>query len=688
MTRTCTLSRPLFRLFIASAAFALAFLPADLSAQSSEQTQTAGSQSGPSDQDEQSVPRIFDTVVVTASRENEPTREITSNVTVLDQETIRTSTAKTVTDLIAEQGFNSVSYNDVAGVQIRGFGQLSGPPEHTNTVLILLNGRRTGNANLTLIGLKNVERVEIIRGPSAVQYGSSAMGGVINIITKRGTQAPNVSFEFGAGSDDLVREQLVFNGAAAGFDVALGVSNYGRSDMTTSGGRRWYHTGIDHNVNLNVDVGYSFASNHRASVAYNFSEIDSRLSSNGIRPYAANTPDAAFTEYLKKTDNTALSYAGHTTDRTWDWSANYSFGNYDQQPFANNLDTTFFNAQAGYTHARFSASFGFDNYSYDSDPASWSMKDTGLYGTGKFRMLDDRLIVSAGLRFDAYTNESAVIASAKDNRLGGSVGAAFLPAAWVKLRANYAEGFKVPAPNQVAGDGAIFYLPNLDLAPENSKTLEFGADVDRNHVTAAVTWFHSDWNNKIIGLAASGACSGGFGCFQYQNLKASTLAGLEGSLSADVSRAMGHEASVSPYVTFTWLQTRRNRDASQFITLNGSPSDLLPNTPDWMVSYGIKYAEPRLKLTGRLNAAYYGEVVTQDWSVVDYVTVFSAPYIHRPTGTVVNLSLDKELIALAGSHNRLSVRFDVNNLFDGANEMYWSYPGQGRNFYVGLRYDY
>ncbi|MGC4083881.1 MAG: TonB-dependent receptor, partial [Vicinamibacterales bacterium] len=82
------------------------------------------------------------------------------------------------------------------------------------------------------------------------------------------------------------------------------------------------------------------------------------------------------------------------------------------------------------------------------------------------------------------------------------------------------------------------------------------------------------------------------------------------------------------------------------------------------------------------------ELLTQDWSVVDYVTVFSAPDLRRPAGTVVNLSVDKALVAFGGSHNSVSVRFDVNNLFDGANEMYWSYPGQGRNFYVGLRYDY
>lgn len=678
--------------FIASATFALSFLTAAVSAQTAQAPQAEGPQAPQSSQaapdEQQSIPRVFDTVVVTATRESTPTREITSNVTVLDQEDIQTSTAETLTDLIVEQGFNTVSYNDVAGVQIRGFGQLSGPPEHTNTVLVLLNGRRTGNANLTLVGLKNVERIEIIRGPSAVQFGSSAMGGVINIITKTGTEAPSASVELGIGSDALARQQVAFSGAAKGFDLALGMTNYGRDDMTTAGGRQWYHTGIDYNVNASLDVGYSFNPNHRASVSYVRGDIRSQLSSNGIRPYDQNTPDASFTDYRKRTDNTAFSYAGHTVADVWDWSANYSFGNYDQKPYANNLDTKFFNAQGGYTHGRFAASFGLDHYSYESDASSWLMKDTGAYATGRVRLADDRLIVSGGLRVDAYTNDSSVIATATDNHVGGSVGVAYLPDSWVKLRANYAEGFKVPAPTQVAGDGAVYYLPNLDLRPESSKTFEFGADVDRNHVSAAVTWFRANWDDKIIGLVTPGSCSGGFGCYQYQNLRASTLAGLEGSLKADVAKAMGHAIGLEPYVTFTWLQTRKNGDPSQFITVNGSPNDTLPNTPTWMVSYGIKFTEPRFKLSSRLNAAYYGDVLTQDWSVVDYVTVFSAPYIHRPTGTVVNLSVDKELASLGRAHNTLSVRFDVNNLFDGANEVYWNYPGQGRNVYLGLRYDY
>ncbi|MCC7008631.1 MAG: hypothetical protein IT184_07425 [Acidobacteria bacterium] len=100
------------------------------------------------------------------------------------------------------------------------------------------------------------------------------MGGVINIITKRGTTTPSASFEFGGGSDSLTREPFAFSGAAKGLDLALGVGNYERSDITASGGRRWYHTGVDHNTNVNVDAGYSIDGNNRVSVAYNFGDIE------------------------------------------------------------------------------------------------------------------------------------------------------------------------------------------------------------------------------------------------------------------------------------------------------------------------------------------------------------------------------------------------------------------------------
>ncbi|MGO7771011.1 TonB-dependent receptor plug domain-containing protein, partial [Rhizobium ruizarguesonis] len=57
-------------------------------------------------------------------------------------------------------------------------------------VLVLVNGRRAGTANLSKLSPSDVERIEIVRGPSSVIYGSQAMGGVVNIIMKTGATAP------------------------------------------------------------------------------------------------------------------------------------------------------------------------------------------------------------------------------------------------------------------------------------------------------------------------------------------------------------------------------------------------------------------------------------------------------------------------------------------------------------------
>ena len=111
----------------------------------------------------------MDTVVVTASRTQELKRELSSNVTIIDEAEIRASTASTVADLAQQQGLLIVTTGDTSNVQIRGYGNLSMSNEPENTVLTLVNGRRVGSANLGIMGLANVERVEIIRGPSAVQ---------------------------------------------------------------------------------------------------------------------------------------------------------------------------------------------------------------------------------------------------------------------------------------------------------------------------------------------------------------------------------------------------------------------------------------------------------------------------------------------------------------------------------------
>jgi iron complex outermembrane receptor protein len=137
--------------------------------------------------EEEEVP-VLQEVVVTATREEEQIRKIPANVTVITEEHIENSNAKTVADLLrVEEG---IVVRDLLGngktiqVDLRGFGETA--PSNT---LVLVDGRRVNEIDLsgvdwTQIPLDQVQRVEVVRGSGTVLYGDNAVGGVVNIITK------------------------------------------------------------------------------------------------------------------------------------------------------------------------------------------------------------------------------------------------------------------------------------------------------------------------------------------------------------------------------------------------------------------------------------------------------------------------------------------------------------------------
>src|SRR4030042_484394 len=128
-------------------------------------------------------------VVVTATRDAQEIKKIPANVTVITREEIERSNAKTTVDVLRDEvGVVVRDYygnGKTASVDIRGFGETG----LLNT-LVLVDGRRVnqidlGGVDWTQIPLDQVERIEIVRGAGSVLYGDNAVGGVINIITKR-----------------------------------------------------------------------------------------------------------------------------------------------------------------------------------------------------------------------------------------------------------------------------------------------------------------------------------------------------------------------------------------------------------------------------------------------------------------------------------------------------------------------
>ncbi len=122
-------------------------------------------------------------VVVTATRAERARADVPVPTTVLTEKTIRAQAPLRLTDLLADQPGLGLYEGPTGGVglQLQGFS-----PDYT---LILLDGepvigRQAGTLDLNRLAVAGLERIEIVRGPTSSRYGSEALAGVVNLITR------------------------------------------------------------------------------------------------------------------------------------------------------------------------------------------------------------------------------------------------------------------------------------------------------------------------------------------------------------------------------------------------------------------------------------------------------------------------------------------------------------------------
>lgn len=126
---------------------------------------------------------MLEEIVTTATRTEQSLQNIPMPVTLIKGADIQRMGALRLNEVLAEQTGIQVIQDHGSGVQMQGL--------NTDYVLILIDGepvigRTKGNIDLTRLVVGNIDRIEIVKGPSSSLFGSEAMGGVINIITKKG----------------------------------------------------------------------------------------------------------------------------------------------------------------------------------------------------------------------------------------------------------------------------------------------------------------------------------------------------------------------------------------------------------------------------------------------------------------------------------------------------------------------
>jgi iron complex outermembrane receptor protein len=207
-------------------------------------------------------------IVVTATRDIQEVRKIPANVTVITKDEIEHSNAQTVIDVLRDEvGLVVRDYygtGKAASVDIRGFGETG----LLNT-LVLVDGRRVNSIDLsgvdwTQIPLDQVERIEIVRGSGSVLYGDNAVGGVINIITKKPEKPFFAKAEVVGGSYGYHKENASVSGKWGPLSAMLNAGYSATDGYRDNGFLRTKDVGGKLIYDLNENISFNFSGNfHR-----------------------------------------------------------------------------------------------------------------------------------------------------------------------------------------------------------------------------------------------------------------------------------------------------------------------------------------------------------------------------------------------------------------------------------------
>ena len=629
--------------------------------------------------------RVAEPVVVTANRINESYHTVSQAMTVIDSETLDKNQYEDLSGLLQAYGFSIDSYGpsqSSSQVSIRGMASNYSNPLDSN-VLVLVNGAPIATTNLAAIPMDGIERVEILRGPGAVQYGSSAVGGVVNIIPKRGSEQFHLSAEGGYGTWDSWRALGSMSGKLKFLDFAGAVTwNSQRNNYTTGDGKRYYDTAADGRLAYLMNFGVNLNEENRiGAILLGAQDLGLGLSQSLSQEERYNGADITAKRYNSSVD---VTYDGGYRPSGLAWELRY-FNAYDlfgvtypqTGPYSTYSDYAIENKQTG-GHGQLSWNWDFltliggmdyteSQYSSGFAPR-YTQTDTGAYGMMKLAFFKDLIILNGGLRYDFYTFK--VDGNTQDmSNTSLSAGITINPLDWLSVRANIGQSYKVPSGLYVVGyEGPYGVRGNPDLEPEKGLTWDAGVAAHWRGLKAGLTYFATEYRDKIMNRALSN----GSGYTEYYNQSGkSFINGLEGDLSFDFGEFYDWDFTLRPYLNFTKLFDYKDAGGEH-----------LQNTRELTAAFGLNFNQAAWGLDADLRFTYLGFQHEQNFSA-DY------PYPEVRTGNkLVGDFFISKTVYESQDRGKFSVKGEIRN-FTNENYAYrYDYPMPGRSFYVGVRYDF
>lgn len=636
-------------------------------------------------------------VLVTATSHESKVDMVPEAVTVITREQIDQMVAPTTIDILKDAAgvevynargpLSSSTYNRVI---MRGQGSVAA------RILVLLNGvpqsgGQAGEFEWSFVNPRDIERIEVVRGPGSALYGSQAMGGVINIITRKPTSEKGETtletkygtmntVSLGATHSQKYGDWGVYGsgtvGGTQGYRVAPEVSKSGGQPTNSRNMRQrndWERGvvtyDIDPNSSLNLNLMHGHYSN-RGTYDYmpDFLLFDNQREQ-GDLSYVKRFEGGEFSAYGSVSyqsstyDNAAASktISGTSPARQMDYQGgmktHYNLGDYNTVSLGVDLKRTAYDRRN-------------DNYATGTDAYGSSGGDSLTYGAflqDELKLFDGRVVIVPGMRyeytslFDGYNELRAVGLARQDiakkilRSLTSRIGARYTATDWISFRAAYGEAFRAPTLHELYGVsniGTSRYFGNDALKPERLKSIEGGVDItplDGLRLSATVYKNHAtDYIDNVL-------ISAGPNVYNRRNIGTVDTGGIETELEY---RFLEHWRS---FVNYQRCDPKLMTGAYRGQRITGTP---LSTT-----SAGVTFNDPKLFSVSVVNR-WVGKIYNDANNTTAY-----GKY------DVLNVKLAK---AFELEASRLEVSLDVSNALDVTVQETSASEAPGRLVTLGL----
>ncbi|OAV45357.1 TonB-dependent siderophore receptor [Lewinella sp. 4G2] len=602
-----------------------------------------------------------DEVIITGTRFPKQLDRSTTKVTIIDSATVARNTD--LGQLLNEQAGIVVNGAYSAPGKDRSIFLRNGANQYT---LILLDGQPLidpsslgGAVDLRLLDLQGIERIEIVHGAQSLIYGSDAVAGVINLISKANSDDPTVTLRASYGSFDTFEAGADARGRKGKLAYALGFNVYDSKGISEAifspeqladplfdpaplerdGARRY---------SGNAAFTYHASEHWTIRPSIRYAQFDGDYDDGAFQDSDANTYEnelvnpALAIDYAEPGFAAGLRYNYVATDRLF----SSAFGDFDFAGRAQQADV-FGNKSWKNLALTLGAQARIEKLTLDNPPVDADDNVTTLspYLQAEFRT-DERWFAEAAIR---YNNHSTF-----GGQLNYSTGFAYQVIKGFTVRGTYATAFQSPTLDQLYGP----FGANAELEPQTSSSIEAGfayRNEERDY-GFSVTGFQRTIEDVII-----------FGNPGYLNRDELDDLGVE----VEAFAKLGEQLSING--NFTYVEGELT---SEDFSGNPTTTEDFFRRPRVSGLFGLTYT-PSFPLTARLTTQYTG-----DRPDVFFDASFNQNIVELDPYLLVNFYVEYKLLA----KQNLTLFADLRNLTDTDFVEVTGFATQGRTVRTGARY--